>query len=75
VIVVRPPKLKQVPAEVQFEIGFHLTHREYADYLKTGFPFHQFVQPNPGVSTLRILVEDTSAAEVGSVIISLSEVK
>jgi hypothetical protein len=33
------------------------------------------VQPNPGVSTLRILVEDTSAAEVGSVIISLSEVK
>jgi hypothetical protein len=41
----------------------------------SGFPFHQYVQPQAAASTLRILVEDPGTAEVGSLIIPLSQIK
>jgi VWFA-related protein len=41
----------------------------------SGPHFHQFVQPKADVTTLRILVEDPSTAEVGSLVIPLSEIR
>jgi hypothetical protein len=51
------------------------TPEQYATYLKSGFTFHQFIQPQEGVATLRIVVEDPGTAEVGSLIIPLSQLK
>ena len=52
-----------------------LSEKQYAALLKSGMPFSQDVQPKAGVITLRILVEDTATANVGSLIIPLSRVK
>ena len=48
--------------------------KQYAALLKSGILFHEFVQPHAGVTTLRVLVEDPSTTELGSVIIPLSQV-
>ena len=56
------------------KINFDFSESKYSAYLKTGFPFHQFVQPQAGVTTLRIVVQDPSTAEVGSLIIPLSRI-
>ena len=55
-------------------INFHFTEQKYSAYLKSGFPFHQFVQPQAGVTTLRVVVEDPSTAQLGSLIIPLAQV-
>jgi VWFA-related protein len=52
-----------------------LSEKQYAALLKSGMPFSQDVQPKAGVTTLRILVEDPATAEIGSLIIPLSQVK
>lgn len=48
--------------------------KQYAALLESGILFHEFVQPHAGVTTLRVLVEDPSTTELGSVIIPLSQV-
>lgn len=48
--------------------------KQYGALLKSGILFHEFVQPHAGVTTLRVLVEDPSTSELGSVIIPLSQV-
>ena len=48
--------------------------KQYDALLKSGILFHEFVQPHAGVTTLRVLVEDPSTTELGSVIIRLSQV-
>lgn len=48
--------------------------KQYDALLKSGILFHEFVQPHAGVTTLRVLVEDPSTTELGSVIIPLSQV-
>jgi VWFA-related protein len=53
----------------------HLSEQQYTALLKSGMPFRQNVQPKAGVTTLRILVEDPATAEIGSLIIPLSQVK
>ncbi|MFI5095564.1 MAG: VWA domain-containing protein [Candidatus Acidiferrum sp.] len=55
-------------------INFNFTEQKYSAYLKSGFPFHEFVQPQSGVTTLRIVVEDPATAQLGSLIIPLSTV-
>lgn len=47
---------------------------QYEALLKSGILFHEFVQPHAGVTMLRVLVEDPSTTELGSVIIPLSQV-
>ena len=49
--------------------------KQYAALLKSGMPFSQDVQPKPGATTLRILVQNPATAELGSLIIPLSQVK
>lgn len=55
-------------------IVLHFTEAQYADVLKSGFPFHQFVQPQAGATTLRFIVEDSATAQIGSVIVPLSRI-
>ena len=52
-----------------------LSDKQYAALIKSGMPFNQDVQPKAGVTTLRILVQDPATAEIGSLIIPLSQVK
>ncbi len=52
-----------------------LSDKQYAALLRSGMPFRQNIQPKDGVTTLRILVEDPATAELGSLIIPLSQVK
>jgi len=52
-----------------------LSEKQYTALLKSGMPFSQDVQPKAGVTTLRILVEDSATADVGSLIIPLSQLK
>jgi VWFA-related protein len=52
-----------------------LSEKQYASLLKSGMPFSQDVQPKSGATTLRILVQDPTTAEIGSLIIPLSQVK
>jgi VWFA-related protein len=75
VVTVEQDPSGKVVAQSASAIRFHLSGKEYADYLKTGFPFHQFVQPRAEATTLRIVVEDAATAETGSLIIPLSQVK
>jgi VWFA-related protein len=56
-------------------ITLQLTEQQYTTCLKSGLVFHQHAQSLAGATTLRILVEDPSTAQVGSLIIPLSQVK
>ena len=55
-------------------INLNFKEAQYLAILKSGFTFHQFVQPQAGVTTLRIFVEDPSTAQLGSLIIPLAQV-
>jgi hypothetical protein len=55
--------------------NLQFTDKQYANLLKTGMLFHQTVLLRAGTTTLRLLVEDSSTSNVGSLIIPLSEVK
>ncbi|MGB7283065.1 MAG: VWA domain-containing protein [Candidatus Acidiferrum sp.] len=55
-------------------INLDFTESEYTALLKTGFTFRQYVQPQAGATTLRIVVEDPATAQLGSLIIPLSRV-
>jgi hypothetical protein len=52
-----------------------LSEKQYAALLKSGMSFTQDVQPKAGATTLRVLVQNPTTAEVGSLIIPLSQVK
>jgi VWFA-related protein len=56
-----------------YELQF--SEKQYAALLKSGMPFSQDVQPKSGATLLRILVQDPTTAEIGSLIIPLSQVK
>jgi len=74
VVTVEQDPSGKVLAQAASTIALHFTDKQYADYLKSGFPFHQYVQPKANAATLRILVEDPATAEVGSVIIPVAQV-
>lgn len=74
VVTVEQDQTGKVLAQSFSAISLRFGEKPYAVYLKSGFPFHQFVQPKPGTATLRILVQDSSTAQVGSLIIPLTQV-
>ena len=75
VVTIEQDETGKIVTQSGSTIDFRLSDEKYAQYLETGFPFHQYVEPRVDASTIRILVEDTSTAEVGSLVIPLSEVK
>jgi VWFA-related protein len=54
--------------------NFQMTDAQYASLLKSGIIFHQYLHPKAGVTALRVLVEDPSTSQLGSLIIPLSQV-
>lgn len=56
-------------------IALKLTPEQYAAYLKSGISFQKSVQPSEGTAVLRVVVQDPSSAAVGSVLISLAQLK
>lgn len=54
--------------------NFQMTDTQYAALLKSGMVFRQNVHPHAGVTTLRVLVEDPSTSQLGSLIIPLSQI-
>jgi VWFA-related protein len=55
--------------------NLQVPEKQYDALLKSGLLFHEYVQPRAGATTLRILVQDPNTAEVGSLIIPLSQIK
>jgi hypothetical protein len=75
VVTIEQDQSGKVVAQSGSTINLQFTDKRYTDYVKSGFPFHQYVQPKADATTLRILVEDPSTAEVGSLIIPLTQIK
>ena len=75
VVTVEQDQSGKVVAQSGKRINLHSSDKTYADYVKSGVPFHQYVQPKADATTLRILVEDPTTAEVGSLMIPLSDIK
>ncbi len=53
-------------------IDLRFTEKQYAAVLQSGINFRKSLQPQAGVTTLRIVIEDPSTAQAGSLIIPLS---
>jgi VWFA-related protein len=50
------------------------TDNQFAELLNRGLQFHQDMQLRPGVTTLRVLVQDPATGTIGSLIIPLAQV-
>lgn len=74
IITVEQDESGKVLAQSASTINLQFADKRYSDYLSSGFPFHQLVQPQAGATTLRILVQDPNTAQVGSIIIPLARV-
>jgi hypothetical protein len=75
VVTIEQDESGKVVAQSGSAVSLHFGDKQYAAYAKSGFSFHQYVQPKANVTTLRIVVEDRSTAEVGTLIIPLSQLK
>jgi len=75
VVTVEQDQSGKVVTQSGSTINLQFTDKKYTDYVKSGIPFHQYVQPKADAATLRILVEDPSTARVGSLIIPLSDIR
>jgi VWFA-related protein len=75
VYVLQQDEVGKVLSQWSKTYDLQLSEKQYAALLKSGMPFSQDVQPKAGVVTLRVLVEDPATAEVGSLIIPLSQIK
>lgn len=54
--------------------NLQFSEAQYAALLKSGMLFHQNVHPKESVTTIRLLVEDPSTSQLGSLIIPLSQI-
>ena len=55
-----------------YELRF--TYGQYAELLNRSLQFHQDMQLRPGVTTVRVLIQDSATGALGSLIIPLSQV-
>jgi len=75
VYVVQQDAAGKVLSQWSKTYDLRLSENQYVALLKSGMPFNQDLQPKVGVTTLRVLVEDPATAEIGSLIIPLSQIK
>jgi VWFA-related protein len=75
VYVIQQDGVGKVLSQWSKTYDLRLSEKQYAALLKSGMPFSQDVQPKSGATMLRILVQDPTTAEIGSLIIPLSQVK
>lgn len=74
IYLVEQDQAGKVLRESTNKISLQVTEKQYADYLKSGVFFRQYLRPESGDATLRVLVEDPATSEVGSLIIPLWQV-
>ena len=75
ITVIEQDETGKVLRESANRINLRFTEKQYPAILKTGITFRKSVQPQAGMTTLRVLVQDPSTAAIGSVIIRLSQLK
>lgn len=75
ITVIEQDQTGKVLRESTNRINLRFTEKQYPAVLKSGITFRKSVQPKAGVTTLRVLVQNPTTAEVGSLIIPLSQVK
>jgi hypothetical protein len=56
-------------------INLRFSEKQYPTVLRTGITFRKSVRPQAGATTLRVLVQDTATAAIGSLVIPLSQVR
>jgi VWFA-related protein len=75
VTVIEQDETGKVLRESANRINLRFSEKQYPTVLKSGITFRKSVQPQPGATTLRVLVQDPSTAATGSLIIPLSQLK
>ena len=75
VTIIEQDETGKVLHESANRINLRFTGKQYPAVLKSGITFSKSVQPQAGVTTLRVLVQDPSTAAIGSLIIPLSQLK
>jgi VWFA-related protein len=75
VYVIEQDRTGKVLHESTNRINLRFTEKQYPAVLKSGITFHKSVQPQAGVTTLRVLVQNPTTAAIGSLIIPLSQLK
>lgn len=75
VTVLEQDQTGKVLHESTSRLNLRFTEAKYSAVLKSGVNFREVVPAQAGASTLRVLVQDSATATIGSVIIPLSEVK
>jgi VWFA-related protein len=75
ITVIEQDETGKVLLESTNRINLRFTEKQYPAILKTGIAFRKTVQPQAGVTTLRVLVQNPATAAIGSLIIPLSQLK
>jgi VWFA-related protein len=73
--VIEQDETGKVLRESANRINLRFTEKQYPEVLKSGVTFRKSVQPQAGVTTLRVLVQDVSTGAVGSLVIPLTQLK
>ena len=75
VTVLEQDQTGKVLHESTHRLNLRFTEGKYSAVLKSGITFRESVPFQNGATTLRVLVQDSATATIGSVIVPLSEVK
>lgn len=75
ITVIEQDQTGKVLRELTNRINLRFTEKQYPAVLKSGIAFRKTVQPQAGLTTLRVLVQDPTTATIGSLIIPLSQLK
>jgi VWFA-related protein len=75
ITVIEQDQTGRVLRESTNRINLRFTEKQYPAVLKSGITFRKSVQPQAGVTTLRVLVQNPANATIGSLIIPLSQIK
>ncbi|MGC1659439.1 MAG: VWA domain-containing protein [Candidatus Acidiferrales bacterium] len=74
ITVIEQDETGKVLKESANRINLRFTGKQYPVVLESGIRFRKSVQPQPGATTLRVLVQDPATAAIGSLIIPLAHV-
>jgi len=74
VIILEQDGRGKILAHSTNRLNLRMQPEQYAGALATGIRFEKHVEPKPETTTLRILVQDRESAQIGSVIIPLSQI-
>lgn len=74
ITVLEQDQTGKVVRETANRIDLRFTEKQYAAVLQSGINFRKSLQPQAGVTTLRVLVQDPGSGAIGSLIIPLSNV-